>query len=85
MAHGVHHDILYSRGNTTTYGPIPAVLLWYSSLSPQENRDVYPLSPRYYREACPRPRGIPAVTAVFPQSPSLCQSLLLTREQPGDP
>jgi len=50
-----------SRGITVTFFPILAGKP--RSLSP---------SSRYYREACPRPRGIPAVTAVLPQSPSPC-------------
>jgi len=54
----------HPRGITVLPVSVPTVLPW--CLSP---------SPRYYRVACPHYRGFTAVTAVFPLSPSPCNSL----------
>jgi len=51
-----------------------------TAVSPQENQTIpavfaqQPIpSPRYYRrKVCPYQRGVPAVTAMFPQSPLPC-------------
>jgi len=53
------------RGNTVTANSIPAGLPLF--LVP---------SPRYYRHFRPNYRGKPADTAVFPQSPLPCSSLI---------
>jgi len=54
-------------GTTAINLPAPTVLPW--SWSP---------SPRCYRELCPHYRGVTAVTAGKPWSPSPCSCLLLT-------
>ena len=59
------------RGTTATNLPAPTVLPW--TWSP---------SPRCYRELCPHYRGVTAVTAGKPWSPSPCSSLTGTCAPP---
>ena len=54
-----------SHGITVNLDPVPVVLPW--SWSP---------SPQCYRELCPHCRGVTVVTAGKPWSPSPCSSLL---------
>ena len=69
-----HSNLIYSRGIPQN-GPISEVSPWHSSRPSGKKPRFIPSTP-YYREACPRPCGNTAVSAVLSQSTSPCNSLL---------